>query len=74
MSAATQPLVAQNKNEIGKANDDGNFDCAWSREDFYGTSAAKKSISICMFMMFLGYTVMVILRYKNRENKVSDQL
>ena len=73
-SAPTQPNVAANKNELGKPNEDGNFDCAWSREDFYGTSSAKKAISICMFMMFLGYTVMVILRYKNRNSKVSVTL
>ena len=59
---------------LGAPNDDGSFDCTWSREDFYATASCKKAISICIFLMFLAYTTMVLMRYKNGASHLGLKL
>ena len=56
---------------LGMPNDDGDYDCQWSRADFYATAQNKKAVTVCMFFLFLMYTVIVLLRYKEGVSHVS---
>ena len=64
----------QGGDTMGDANSNGEYDCQWSREDFYATAQNKKAVTICMFFLFLGYTTMVLLRYKNGISHVSTKI
>lgn len=50
---------------------DSRITCNWHKEEFYGTANAKKSISAGMFILFLGYTLFVLLKQSKKETAVS---
>ena len=45
--------------------------CTWSKDDFYSTASAKKGISASLFMLFLCYTIMVMVRSCKKGTGVS---
>ena len=45
--------------------------CTWHKDEFYGASSAKKSVSAGMFILFLAYTLFVFLRTTKKETSVS---
>lgn len=45
--------------------------CTWHKDEFYGAANAKKSVSAAMFILFLGYTMFVLLRQQKKETSVS---
>ena len=45
--------------------------CTWSKDDFYSTASAKKGISASLFILFLCYTIMVMVRSCKKGTGVS---
>ena len=62
----TEDIVLQSLDGIR----DKNF-CYWHKDDYDDTSRNKQAISVCLFLCFAFYTFLVLLRQKNKENKVS---
>ena len=46
--------------------------CTWSKDDFYSTASAKKGISASLFLLFLCYTTMVMIRSCKKGTGVSN--
>mmetsp|Transcript_32240 Transcript_32240/g.49339 ORF Transcript_32240/g.49339 Transcript_32240/m.49339 type:complete len:116 (-) Transcript_32240:140-487(-) len=42
--------------------------CEWHKADFFSTASVKESVTVTLFLFFLGYTSLVFLREKNSEN------
>ena len=47
------------------------YHCIWTKADFYATVKAKKAISAGLFILFMAYTVLVMLRHKNRAESLA---
>ena len=45
--------------------------CVWEKDDFYATASAKKGVSASLFILFLIYTILVIIRSYKKGTGVS---
>ena len=46
--------------------------CTWYKDDFYATSSAKKGVSASLFILFLVYTILVMIRSYKKGTGVSN--
>ena len=44
------------------------YECTWTRSDFYDTTSAKKAVSAALFLLFVGYTALTFLRQNKKTS------
>ena len=60
--------------DVTKDNSAPEFECQWLKQEYFNTASAKKAVSAAMFLLFLGYTLLVFLRHKNRDKALGVKL
>ena len=63
--------LATSEPELEEAHTNSKITCTWYKDEFYGASSSKKSVSAGMFILFLGYTMFVLMRQTKKDTSVS---
>ena len=53
---------------------DSNFDCQWSKADYFHTSEAKEAVNIIIFLLFFAYTALTAMRWTSKDSKQTKKM